>query len=121
MAASLTPVLNSGPACLGGMKFATYTITPDTGYPTGGYTIDFTNEFTTIDAIIPGGNLTMAGNGVRIGFVKPAPGTAISSSTVLMAAHWSADGTDGESLIEFTNAASLVAITTAVDVLVVGQ
>jgi hypothetical protein len=66
------------------IKEATYTVLWDSSYPTGGEAYDFTADFTYITSIIEGGNDTSADNAYDVKPLLPAPGTAITSSNVLL-------------------------------------
>lgn len=102
MSVTLTKV--AGPTAVGaGLKIAQYTCAFDSSYPTGGEGLDLTGEFTYVYSILPGGNDTLADNGYLFQAVLPAPTTATSSTNTLMSIFWSADGTDGEVFVEFTN------------------
>jgi hypothetical protein len=108
MAATLTKV--AGPCSIGSMKIATYTMLFDSSYPTGGEAIDLTGEFDYVYQVICGANDTAADNAKTYRAIFPGASTAITSSNVLIQAHWSADGTDGEDFVEFTNTGDLSAV-----------
>lgn len=108
MAATLTKV--SGPTCIPGIKIATYKVAFDNSYPTGGEAIDLTGEFDYVYHIDCGANDTAADNAKTYRAIYPGTGTAVTSSNVLIQVHWSADGTDGEDFVEFTNTGDLSAV-----------
>lgn len=119
MAVTLTKT--SGPEAIGpGIKMATYSLAFDTSYPTGGEAIDLTGEFDYITWIGPGANDTAADNAKKYQFICPDSSTAVTSSNVLVQVHWSADGTDGEDFVEFTNTGNLSAVG-ALQILVYGK
>lgn len=107
MAATLAKT--GGPGVVEGLKFATYEITLDTAQATGGEALDFTNEFTYIYSITPGGNDTAADNTYKYSFLAPDSGTAITSTTVLVQMHWQAAGaTTPKAFAEFVGDASSI-------------
>jgi len=107
MAATLTKI--AGPTAIGpGLKLATYTVAMDSSYPTGGEAIDLTGEFTYVYAVICGGNDTAADNDYIFRSIYPGATTAVTSSNVLIHAHWS--GTAGAKVDEFTNTGNLSAV-----------
>lgn len=110
MAVTLTKL--AGPYPVGSTKEAIYTLAFDNNYPTGGEAIDLSGDFDYVWWIGTGGNDTLADNGHLFQAVLPAPATAASSSNTLISVFWSADGTDGESFIEFTNTGDLSAVGT---------
>ena len=119
MSATLTKV--EGPTNIGpGFKMAVYSVAFDSSYPTGGEAIDLTGEFDYVYAVIPGGNDTAADNAKKYSAIYPGASTEVTSSNVLIQAHWSADGTDGEDLMEFTNGGNLSAVG-ALSITVIGK
>jgi len=101
---TVTPTLLKGPFFPApGLKIAVYQTALDSAHASGGEPIDLTDDFTYVYAVLPGGNDTAADNyAAKLDFIYPAPTVAISSTTVLITACWSADGTDGEAFIERT-------------------
>jgi hypothetical protein len=101
------------------MKVATYTVAFDNSYPTGGEAIDLSGDFDYVYAVICAGNDTAADNAKTFRAIHPGATTAVTSSNVLIQVHWSADGTDGEDFVEFTNTGDLSAIG-ALQIIVIG-
>jgi len=109
---SATCTLTAGPNNLGpNMKIATYSVLLDSSYPaTTGEAIDISGEFDYVHYAACGANDTLADNLKKYDVIHPGAGTAVTSSNVLITVNWSADGTDGEDFITFTNGGSLAAI-----------
>ena len=107
---TVTPTLIAGPFNFGPkLKIAVYQTALDGAHATGGEVVDLTAEFDFIYAAWAAGNDTAADNGLaKLDFVLPAPGTAVSSTNVLITNYWSADGTDGEAFKENTGSMSTV-------------
>ena len=117
--ATLTTI--TGPTNIGPkLKMAVYQVALDSSYPTGGEAIDISGDFDFVYAVVPRGNDTLADNGYVFDALLPSPTTAVSSTNVLITAHWSADGTDGEVMKEFTNTGTLAAVG-QLSVLVIGS
>lgn len=104
-----TATLTSGPNNIGpGMKIATYSVLLDSSYAAStGEAIDISGEFDYVHFASCGANDTLADNLKLYGVLHPGAGTAVTSSNVLITVNWSADGTDGEDFITFTNTGDL--------------
>jgi hypothetical protein len=108
---AVTMTLVSSAVIAPSLKLAVYDVVFDNSYPTGGEPLAaIASTFSKVFAILPGGNDTLADNGMVFQAILPAPTVAVSTTNVLMSVFWSADGTDGESLIEFTNGGDLSAV-----------
>lgn len=119
MAATLTKT--GGPSAIGaGFKMATYTVALDSSYPTGGEAIDLTGEFTYVLAVICGGNDTAADNGYTFRALHPGATTAVTSSNVLIQAHWDGDPAADTTNPEVANTTDLSAVG-ALQILVIGS
>ena len=118
MAVTLTKT--SGPNNLGpNQKIATYTLLFDSSYPTGGEAIDLSGDFDYVYAVVCAGNDTAADNGYKFSAIHPGATTAVTSTNVLIQAHWSPNATNGEVFSEFTNTGNLSAVG-ALQIMVVG-
>ena len=87
MALSVTKLV--GPYVNGGVHEAIFNVTPDDSWLAAGEALDLTDYFSEIYAIEVGGSKVIAG--YKVGFIIPDSGTDISSSNVLMTAHYSTD------------------------------
>lgn len=106
MSVTLTKI--AGPTPLGpGQKVAIYSCAWDAAYATGGEAMDFTGEFTSVDALLFGGNDTSADNTYKFNAILPASGTACTSSNTLMQV-WNGGTTDA--VLEEEGTSSLAAI-----------
>lgn len=119
MAATVTKT--AGPTAIGaGLKMATYSVLLDSSYPAStGEAIDISGEFTYVHYASCGANDTLADNLKKYDIIHPGAGTAVTSSNVLITVNWSADGTDGEDFVTFTNGGSLASVG-ELQVLVIG-
>ena len=107
-----TATLTSGPNNLGpNMKVATYSVALDSSYAAAtGEAIDISGEFDYVHFAACGANDTLADNLKKYDIIHPGAGTAVTSTNVLVTVNWSADGTDGEDFVTFTNGGNLSAI-----------
>lgn len=108
MAVTLTKL--KGPWPNGPILEALYSLAWDNSYPTGGEAIDISGDFTYCYGVVPAGNDTLADNGYLFQCVHPGVSTAVTSTNVKISVWWSADGTDGEVFVEFTNTGDLSAV-----------
>jgi hypothetical protein len=95
MATTATPTLTAGPATIAGLGIkATFELVCDTTDAAGELTLDLTSWFSYVHGI------TVCGSDGAVGYVAeiqmPAPGTAISSTSVLVGIYES--GTAGAAL-----------------------
>lgn len=109
MAATATKIAGPG-FPYPGVKVAVYTVLFDNSYPTGGEAIDLTADFDYIYGVAFSGNDTAADNGWRIAALLPGTSTALTSSNLLLTAHWVDTTTDGAALAEVTAATDLSTI-----------
>lgn len=93
------------------LKVAVYQVALDNSYPTGGEAVDLTADFDFIYSATPGGNDTAADNNYLYQCLIPAPGTAVTSTNVLIQAIWDpADAGAAEDFVEVTNTTDLSAV-----------
>jgi hypothetical protein len=99
-----------GPGLLRGV----YSILLDSSYPTGGEAVDLTTDFDYVYGMSFISNDTLADNGYKWGCLVPAPGTAATSTNVLITCHWEKNPADGGGanipFPEFTDTGNLSAI-----------
>jgi hypothetical protein len=88
-------------------KMASYKLVWDNSYPTNGEAIDLTADFEYIYSIVIGGENAAADAAYQITPVF-AYGTAITSSNVILAVHWSAGS--AAVLAEITDTTDLSAL-----------
>ncbi len=112
----------SGPNFIGpDMKVATYSLLLDSVYPAStGEAIDISADFKEVHYAACGANDTLADNLKKYDIIHPGAGTTVSSSNVLVTVNWSADGTNGEDFITFSDGCDLSAIG-ELQILVMGQ
>ena len=104
-----TATLVSGPTFAGpNQKTAVYQVLLDTNYAAGGEAIDLTGEFDFIYSGSIGGVDAIADAGYDFKLILPSSSTAVSSSNVLVAVHWS--GTGAAVLAPFTTTGDLSSI-----------
>ena len=103
MAVTLTKLSTRYPG--GNVKQITYKAALDNSWLAAGEPLDMTSDFTYLTAAKVCDSVE--GLGVMFHVKKPVSSTAITNSNVLLMAHWSADGTDGEALIAPADATNL--------------
>ena len=85
-----TATLIDGPGVVPGLGLiSTWKVLLDSSFVTTGEPIDLTSVYSEISAASVAGADALADHGYKFDVVLPADGTAITSTTVLIAGHWS--------------------------------